>query len=52
MADDLSREGLIDIDVGVAAFRHTNQPAAPAHRYGMRITEEGKTALAKVESAG
>lgn len=51
MADELRREGLIEVDVGNATFHRPDQPARAAEQYWMGITEAGKSALAEVESA-
>ncbi|MGD9959335.1 hypothetical protein [Nocardioides sp.] len=50
MADELRREGLIEVDVGIATFHHPSQPAASVDQYWIGITGEGRIALAKVKS--
>lgn len=51
MADELRREGLIEVDIGMATFHHPDQPATSAKEYWMGITGEGRTALARADAA-
>ncbi|MBM7520059.1 hypothetical protein JOD66_005026 [Nocardioides nitrophenolicus] len=52
MADELRREGLIEVDVGMATFHRPNQPTPSVDQYWIGTTEEGKTALTKAEPTG
>lgn len=44
-ADDLRREGLLEVHTGMAKFRRWDQPVEPATQYSLALTDAGRQIL-------